>query len=114
MIKIKNTLGQDYNVDPQDVYKIKLALNKIGFYKTPDYGITPYPDEKMYQAIKSYQKSRGVKSDGILKPEGETLAVLNKELPADLPGVKGPFICPSCGGRHGGVYGGLCQWCTFK
>lgn len=114
MIKIKNTLGIDYNVNTQDVYKIKQALNKIGFYKTPEYGLTPYPDDKMYQAIKSYQKFKGIKSDGILTPEGETLASLNKDLSNGLPGVNGPFVCPSCGGHHGGVYGDLCQWCILK
>jgi hypothetical protein len=76
MIKIKSTLGQDYNVEAQDFYKVKLALNKVGFYKTPEYGITPYPDIRMYQAIESYQKSKGIKSDGVIKPEGETLALL--------------------------------------
>ncbi len=114
MIKIKSTLGHDYNVEALDVFKVKLALNKIGFYKTPEYGITPYPDNNMYRAIRSYQESKGIKVDGIIKPEGETLGFLNKDIPSDLPGVKGPYLCPSCGGRHGGVFGDFCQWCTFK
>ena len=114
MIKITKTLGYDYNTELDDVRKVKVALNKIGYYKTPTYGLTPYPDENLFLAIKKFQKDKNLKVDGVVKPNGETIARLNGELPKDIPGVKGHYICPECGGRHGGVYGDLCQWCTFK
>ncbi|PAV27260.1 hypothetical protein CF392_02085 [Tamilnaduibacter salinus] len=30
-------------------------------------------------------------------------------------GVYGPYVCITCGGRHGGVYSpNYCQWCYYK
>ena len=58
--------------DPKDVVDVKTYLQKAGFYKTPDYGITPYPDKNLFKAIEKYQASRGLKVDGVMKANGET------------------------------------------
>lgn len=39
MIKIKKTLGENYNVDLGDVLKVKSAFKDIGYYKVPSYGL---------------------------------------------------------------------------
>ena len=114
MIEIKKTVGSDYRVALDDVYNVKSALNTLGYYKKPEYGITPYPDEKMFNAIKSFQKDEDLKVDGVMKPNGETIEALNKRI-SDDPGVRSPTIwCPKCGGPHGGSKGDLCPDCTDK
>lgn len=78
-IKLNSTLGRSYNVDPDDVLKMKQALNSLGYYEVPSYGMTPYPDEPLFEAIEAFQKTHGLSRDGIMKPDGETeIAVIEK------------------------------------
>ncbi len=120
MIKIKNTLRQDNaNMEAEDVLKVKTALAKTGHYEIPDYGITKYPDKRMFDAIKNFQDENDLKKDGVITPEGPTLQALNRyktNLPEDdLPGVRSPSItCTVCGGPHGGSKGDLCPSCDAK
>lgn len=114
MIRIKDTLGIDYKMNLDDVHKVKSALRDKGYYETPNYGMTPYPDERLFSAIKYFQKDNKLKVDGIIRPDGETIEALNKQLPVD-PGVKRPDMkCPVCGGFHGGSMGDLCPDCASK
>ena len=107
---LKHTLQQDGFNDPDDVLSVKNALNKTGHYEIPEYGLTPYHDRDLFKAIKSYQTDWGLTVDGIMHPNGETITSLK-----DNPGVKTPrFICPVCGGYHGGVFGDICQYCILK
>jgi len=39
--KIKAPLGPTFNTNPDDVWVVKNSLARSGFYKTPDYGMTP-------------------------------------------------------------------------
>lgn len=95
---------------------IKKALWKAGYYELPTYGLTPYPDEAIFSSIKAYQKDSGLKVDGIIKPNGETIKSLNKDEEDDEdPGVRSPTMrCPECGGPHGGSKGDLCPDCDAK
>jgi murein L,D-transpeptidase YcbB/YkuD len=79
-ISIKQTLRQDGRANPQDVLMIKKALALIGHYDVPDYGLTSYPDKNLFHAIKKYQQSAGLRVDGVITPEGETLANLVQDL----------------------------------
>jgi murein L,D-transpeptidase YcbB/YkuD len=109
-ISIKKTLQQDGSNDPDDVLAIKKALNGTGHYKTPDYGITPYPDRSLFDAIKKYQKDWDLKVDGVMYPDGETIQSLNEN-----PGVRSPiYRCTACGAPHGGSKGNLCPDCDAK
>jgi peptidoglycan hydrolase-like protein with peptidoglycan-binding domain len=101
-------------MNEKDVHKIKTTLNKLGYYEMPDYGITPYPDARMFDGIKSFQKVEKLKVDGIIKPKGETIVALNKKVPLDLPEVRGPTFWCVCGAPHGGVFGDLCKDCYYK
>jgi len=56
----------------------KTALRVLGHYQTPSYGMTPYPDNQMFDAIKGFQRQRGLRVDGIMKPGGETEATMSK------------------------------------
>lgn len=113
-IFIKKTVREDSSNDLDDILTIKYALKNTGHYKTPDYGITPYPNRELFSAIRSYQKDNDLKVDGVMHPRGETIAHLNKK-PNPEPGVKSPrFRCIVCGGFHGGVFGDICQHCILK
>lgn len=114
MIKLKSTVGYDYNTETNDVRKLKAALSYLGYYKVPEYGITPYADLELLNSVKHYQKDNKLKVDGVVKPDGETIASISKNIPQDNPDYKGPYVCPECGVRHGGVYGDFCWHCTFK
>jgi len=120
MIKIQSTLRQDSaNIEEKDVIAIKQALAKTGHYDTPDYGVTPYPDRALFGAIKDFQKDHDLKSDGIIKPNGETISALNdgedNSPEEDDENVKSPTMwCPTCGGPHGGSAGDECPDCASK
>lgn len=114
MIKIKKTLGENYNVDLGDVLKVKSAFKDIGYYKVPSYGLTQYPDTHLFDAVRNFQKDENLKIDGVMKPKGETLQALNKKI-SDNPGVKRPDSrCSICGGFHGGSKGDICPECASK
>lgn len=121
MMKIKTTIRQDSaNNNPDDIIKVKQALTETGYYKIPQYGLTPYPDKQLYEAINNFQTANNLKTDGVIKPNGETLAKLNQKLTTDLKGqeddpAKSPtYWCPICGAPHGGSAGDLCPDCNIK
>jgi hypothetical protein len=64
----------------EDVLGVKRAMQSLGRYAEPDYGMTGYIDRLLDQTIRNYQADRGVCVDGYLKPGGET----ERELDTDL------------------------------
>lgn len=115
MISINKTVGVNYKSNPNDVLVLKKALKDIGYYKVPEYGLTPYVDEYLFSSLKKFQKDNKLKVDAIAGPDGETMATINKILGQPHPSVRSPtYICPVCGAPHGGVYGDLCPDCTVK
>ncbi len=117
-IELQDRIDRSSNVQPSDVLTIKRALGEIGFYDTPSQGITPFPDEEMFSAIKRYQRVRGLTVDGIIKPGGETEEDLNRVLEdpedSEISGRSPIIRCPECGAPHGGSKGKLCPQCTEK
>ena len=114
MIKLESKLSRNSKVKLQDVYQVKRRLASKGYYKIPEYGLTPYPDEELFIAIKQFQKDSGLKSDGVIAPGGKTLQALNSQTD-EVPMVRSPTIwCPKCGAPHGGSQGDLCPDCTSK
>ncbi len=93
--RLKSTIGRSYNTDFGDVLNTKKALNGLGFYNKPDYGMTKYPDRGMFNGISGYQKSRGLKVDGLMKPDGETA----KSISADIGRRDGMNRRPSIAGQ---------------
>lgn len=80
--QMRSTLGRSYNVDLDDVLKVKKALGMLGYYSTPSYGLTEYPDEPLFQGIQKFQGDKGLTKDGIIKPGGETEKTLQANLDA--------------------------------
>ncbi|MCF3628188.1 peptidoglycan-binding domain-containing protein [Thalassospiraceae bacterium LMO-SO8] len=78
--KLNATLGRDYNADLDDTLRIKKALKKIGFFETPSYGMTEFPDEPLFKGIERFQEQYNLQKDGIMKPDGETAATLGAVL----------------------------------
>lgn len=70
--RVKKTIGSSWNVDEEDVVKTKTALKKTGDYKMPEWGVTGYPDQNMFDGLKSFQKREGLQVDGVMKPGGPT------------------------------------------
>lgn len=68
------------NVAPDDTLRTKKALNGLGYYRIPSYGMTPYPDEPLFNGIERFQKDHGLTVDGIMKPAGETATKLGEVL----------------------------------
>ncbi|MBD3661008.1 MAG: peptidoglycan-binding protein, partial [Arenibacter algicola] len=69
-------LALNSNAYPWDVVKIKSLLQALGHYDAPEWGVSPFPDRALFDAIKTFQKSCGLRADGVLKPQGETQMAL--------------------------------------
>ncbi|MEO9958663.1 MAG: hypothetical protein ABJF07_00060, partial [Nisaea sp.] len=78
--KLNATLGRAYNTDPDDVLRTKQVLSKLGHFEAPSYGMTEYPDEPLFQGIETFQERHGLRRDGVMKRDGETVAKLGQVL----------------------------------
>lgn len=79
-INTRASLSQSANTNPLDVIKVKSGLSALGYYEAPDWGVTHYPDRALFKAIREFQKDQGLKVDGFMNPDGETLAALQDKL----------------------------------
>jgi hypothetical protein len=107
---LKAALGADRPADLDDVWVMKRNLQLNGYYELPDYGLTPYPDRQLFEAIQKYQKQHGLTVDGLMNPGGETEAHMQDNLPEKSPS----FRCIECGAWHGGLRGKYCNDCWTK
>ena len=79
-LTLKRPLRATSESDPDDVLSAKSAFNELGYYDVPQYGLTPYPDQALFDGIRSYQRDEGLDADGYMLPEGETEQSINKSL----------------------------------
>lgn len=80
---LKEPMGTNYQVDPDDIVNTKQALNRLGYYDVPpERGIDDWTDDKMFKGIRSFQQDRGLKVDGFMRPGGPTEEAMNVELAA--------------------------------
>ncbi|CAA7618392.1 hypothetical protein MTBLM5_260020 [Magnetospirillum sp. LM-5] len=83
LFSLKEPMGTDYQVDPDDIVNTKTALNQLGYYPVPpERGIDDWTDDKMFQGIRSFQQDQGLKVDGFMRPGGPTEQTMNVELAA--------------------------------
>ena len=80
--RVKKTVGSSWNVDEDDVMKTKIALERTGDYKAPAWGVTGFPDDDMFDGLKSFQKREGLAVDGVMKPGGPTEERLRRKTTA--------------------------------
>jgi len=71
-------LAANASAAPMDVIKMKSTLGALGHYEAPKWGVSQFPDVALFDAIKAFQKSQGLKVDGTIKPSGETEAALSQ------------------------------------
>lgn len=95
MFNIKSTLGRDYSVDLNDSLRAKKALRELGYFETPEFGLTPYPDHRLFDALVRFQTDHGLRRDGVMRPQGETAAVLGNALAAERRSTKGRQVSKS-------------------
>ncbi len=65
---------------PADVLNVKRALNRMGFYDGPDYGMTPYADRTMFDGIRRFQRANGLRVDGVMRRGHATERAMNDAL----------------------------------
>lgn len=75
--RLKRPIGPDSVMDRDDVLSTKRALNGLGYFEAPDYGLTPYPDAPMIDAVKGFQRRHKLRVDGVMKPDGPTVRKIN-------------------------------------
>ena len=85
MPKLRNIIGREYGIGEDDTLSMKGVLRQLGHYETPDYGMTPYPDERMFQGIRGFQKAKGLLVDGVVEPNGPTARALGEALRPTIP-----------------------------
>jgi hypothetical protein len=95
MFELRKTLGADYSVNLDDSLRAKKTFRKLGFFKTPSYGLTPYPDDALFGAIKGFQSANGLRRDGIMKPGGETARALGGVLAERVKPASSPLRQPT-------------------
>jgi len=78
--KLRSTLARNASANLDDSLRTKKALKQIGYFETPEYGLTEYPDEPLFKGIENFQRDHGLRRDGVMKPEGETATALGKTL----------------------------------
>ncbi len=77
------------DIDSDDVINVKKHLKNFGYYKEPEWGIDAIVDTKMFDGIRSFQKDKNLKIDGVMKPKGETESMFNKILKKGEYGATG-------------------------
>ena len=108
--KLKESVGSSSQVNLDDVWVLKKALRQEGLYVEPAHGMTPYPDEALFTAIKSYQSRNGLRVDGVVAPGGET----EEEMQPLLLSVA-TMRCVVCKAWHGGLHSPrICADCWGK
>ncbi len=104
--------SNDASMQEEDIFTVKSALNRLGYYPEPEYGITPYADRNIFDSIELFQKDNNLKKDAIVNPDGETLREINKRMEE---AARSPTLwCTICGGPHGGSKGDICPSCHSK
>lgn len=109
--RLKSKIDPSSNAELDDVWVLKKNLKSAGYYEVPRYGLTPYPDQSLFDAIKAYQRDNKLSVDGIMKPDGETERHMMKTLAVRSP----TFWCKHCRGPHGGLHSPIvCHKCWAK
>jgi len=77
---LNRTVSRAVSTDPDDILKLKTTLSGLGHYRVPKWGITPYPDSGLFDAVEDFQKQSKLKVDGVLKPGGPTQKTINQTI----------------------------------
>ena len=79
-LRLTRVVGPALSTNRKDVLSVKTALNRLGLFHDPEHGITPFPEPRMFESIKRFQRAQGLAVDGVMRRRGPTLEALNKVL----------------------------------
>ena len=79
MKHLNQALAANSAANAEDVVATKLFLRHQGHYAPPEWGISQFPDRALFDAIKAFQQSQGLKVDGVMNPEGETETAIKSQ-----------------------------------
>jgi hypothetical protein len=80
MFELKGKIARNVSVDPEDSANVKFALTSLGYYNDDKSGLSPYADDQLFTAVKSFQKENDLKVDGVLNVNGPTQAKIKDKL----------------------------------
>ncbi len=82
-MQLSRRVGRDIAVGEADTTAVKSALQRMGLYEEPSYGMTPYPDDRMFEGIESLQARLGLEVTGTIRPGGAEEQALSAALSGD-------------------------------
>ena len=101
-MEFKRRVGSDIAVDEEDALAVKRGLRKLGLYSIPRYGLTPYPDEAMFEGVRALQARLGLEPTGSIRPGGPEEEAIGRALEGDSPGGGDPVhVDAYTHSRHG-------------
>lgn len=84
---LKTPLAANTHVDLDDAIKTKIALQRLGYYKAPGYGMTPYPDAQLFDAVSNLQRDKGMRATGEVRPGEDTEKAIRTALDTNSSGA---------------------------
>ena len=79
-VNIEDPLASNFPNNQEDTLAIKKALNELGYYEPPEWGLSGQTEAALYEGIKNFQKDNKLAIDGRINPGGETIKTLNTKL----------------------------------
>jgi hypothetical protein len=76
--RLGGTIGRTSRVSADDTLRTKEALGQLGYFVTPNYGLTDSPDDALFSAIEAFQRDKRLAVDGTMKPNARRCFVLMK------------------------------------
>lgn len=80
LFALNKPMSESTNLDFDDVRNAKTALQQLGYYETPSWGLTHYPDEALFGGLRAFQRDQGLTVDGTMRPGGPTETALDGAL----------------------------------
>lgn len=77
LFRVRREVSRNANADANDAIAVKRALRMLDFYQEPEWGLSPWPDEPMFQGIQRFQIDTGLDPDGVITPGGPTERALD-------------------------------------
>lgn len=78
--KLNHAVGANVDMHVDDVVTIKKAMNRLGYYEPPDYGIKPWTDDEMFTAVGDFQRDHGLRVDEFMYKDGRTARRIERAL----------------------------------
>jgi peptidoglycan hydrolase-like protein with peptidoglycan-binding domain len=85
---LKRPIAENTGTDPDDVVILKRSLERLGYYRRPEWGLKGFVDDQMFEGLRKFQAANGLRVDGIAQPDGETAGAIGP-LIADMKSAHG-------------------------